>query len=326
MKHALDRIVVMPVNGYINRLQAWASAAILGEELGVPVSVLWLPEAGVAPADPQSLFSADLLSSIFIESEHAPHGAPTTINAVQPGLHADVLSGVVTLAGRERGEQHYVDDLMSLLSEDGRLRTLVIAAGGLFWIGNEVDFNARRRAFYRSLDWHPDITTEVARQIGDRKRFLALHSRRTDRSGEVATDRSLHDALRGLALSSRISSLFIAADSPEGRTHWRQVARSEGLDAWDNGAAPLDRTVAEAGRGALIDWLVMTKSAGVIYSTASTFGREAVVAGNLEGSSIGLEPSAKVRRARILRTWLIAAMTYPRRHWFPKASNSVTPE
>lgn len=48
MDHHLDRIVVVPRNGYVNRLQGWASAAILAAQLDASLHVLWEPEGSAA--------------------------------------------------------------------------------------------------------------------------------------------------------------------------------------------------------------------------------------------------------------------------------------
>ena len=51
---SVPNVVVFPRNGYANRLQAWASAAIV-LEWGAPLKVCWEEEA-VCPANASSLF------------------------------------------------------------------------------------------------------------------------------------------------------------------------------------------------------------------------------------------------------------------------------
>ena len=98
----LQRVIVVPRNGYINRIQAWASSATLATELGASCSVMWEPET-VAAAAASDLFRDDAIASTFITAHELttllgqPHDSlPRYLTVMRP-------KGVVVLAGHDRG-------------------------------------------------------------------------------------------------------------------------------------------------------------------------------------------------------------------------------
>jgi hypothetical protein len=209
---ALERIVIVPVNGYANRLQAWASASILGASIGVPVSVHWRPQ-DIATSPPEMLFDDQLIKSTFTTSADLPRAYADPLTQVPVGLHFSAKSGVVTLAGRERGEQVYMPELMQIIDTQRTVRTLIIVAGGLFNLEASSTFTRQRQGFYRSIAWDRSIQETVERLTEQRGPYLALHSRKTDRSLDVATSRSMRKALKRMAQQRKLQSIFITADS-----------------------------------------------------------------------------------------------------------------
>ena len=64
----MKQIVIIPRNGYINRLQAMASAQILADQVGAELKVAWAPQ-DAAPAQARMVFNSALIGSDFISEE-----------------------------------------------------------------------------------------------------------------------------------------------------------------------------------------------------------------------------------------------------------------
>ena len=64
----ISRVVVVPRNGYANRLQAWASASVIGYRSDARVQVLWESEA-TASASPLDLFDSSWFESQSISKK-----------------------------------------------------------------------------------------------------------------------------------------------------------------------------------------------------------------------------------------------------------------
>lgn len=315
--HALERIVIVPVNGYANRLQAWASASALGADLDVPVQVLWEPEP-IAAASGADLFDAALVAASFINTEEVV----TLLDAPHPSLPRYLVDAgrsgdALMLAGHDRGEQAFMGDLAARLAQ-GRHRALVIVAGGHFHLPGVGDPQARRRAFYQGLRWSKEVSrrTDAAMPEGS---FIGLHVRGTDRSVTAPIENQLRKSVLDVAARTGASAVYLAADTREARERWATVCDSLGLDPRSLPAPDLNRGCREAGIDALADWRVLGTSRGLAYSLDSSFGAEAAVAAGSDAVCVGVRATPLRQWTRSLRAFALGPFRARQR---PSASTS----
>lgn len=273
----LHRVIVVPRNGYANRLQAWASSSIMAERLGAPLQVAWEPES-VAPAEATDLFADSLRDESFILSSQVaellgrPHQDMPRYVTVDPDRR------LVFLAGHDRGEQSFMPELQEILATTASVSTLVIVAGGKFHLPGESDFSSKRWRFYSGIDWHPAIQDRLRRNLSTSNAYLGLHIRQTDRSRDAPTPRAIQEALVRLTNLTGVTDLFIAADTPSARAEWTKRASDLDLRSWTSDAESFDRTDQQSGQDAIVDWLLLGKAEAIVYSAASSFGQEAALA------------------------------------------------
>lgn len=301
------KVIVQPQNGYINRIQALASSALLARELGAEFEVQWIPSPA-APASPDSIFSPQFLECF------APN--PSTWE-LEPYLNFDSANGVVSLAGLDKGEQVFMPELKSLLESGCVVSEIRISAGGKFSLGGEdVGFSISRSNFYRNeLEFTKVIEDAVADAIADHGDYLGLHLRYSDRNHEAPTRRKVLEAVKSLARSSGISSMYVASDSPTALKWWTGKLRNLGLEPWWLNSVDQDRSDPNSAISALVDWKLLASSKAMIYFSQSSFGEEAAVASNGGVKSIALETSRARRTFAIFGNYVRAALSYPRRHW-----------
>lgn len=313
MKHALDQLVIVPRNGYVNRLQAWASAVILGAQLDTPVSVVWEPER-IAPAQALDLFSESAVRRTFWDVEQ--------VTSVVGGAHQDLPRyltldpdrRIVVLAGHDRGEQAFMGELLSALAAPCEPTSLVVIAGGKFHLDTHEDFDRQRRVFYEAVPWRADIGDAVAAATHERSPYVGLHVRGTDRSREAPPAHAVREALARLKELGP-TSLFIAADTEDARLRWTDEALSLGFEPWSRASVNRDRTVVAEGVDAVIDWRVLGKAQAIVHAASSSFGAEAAVCTAQPSACIALTASPSRQRLRAAGDWATAAVTYPRRRW-----------
>ena len=312
-------VVIRPLSGYINRLQAIVSAQLLAEDLGADLWVDWQPSE-VAPVsidavldrqfrDRYSKPTSEIVAAIGVD----PAGIPRY-------LHSHPESGVITLAGFDRGEQAFMPRLKEAWAT-GEFAKVVISAGGKFTIhgsahlteSQQREFRRRRHQAYADLRLHPGIEEAAYEAMVSHPSFVALHLRYSDRSLESPWRRHIRPALQQVTRRSGLTSLFIAADTPSARQEWIQRARSMGLQPWSTTPPDVPRADPRSAWGALVDWRVLTRSAAMVYFAASSFAEEAAVAAGNVDVSIGLRASRNRRAWMVSRQWSVAALTYPQR-------------
>jgi len=306
----------VPRNGYINRLQAWASASILANILATPLEVAWESET-IAPAEPSELFSEKQDGARFIAIQQVNTLLGIAHDQLPRYLQISPDNTLITLAGHDRGEQVFMNDLLTKIQGSREIQTLIIIAGGKFHLGNENTFQAARRDFYRRITWSQGIQQKVDEALENRSHFSGLHIRGTDHSLTAPSKQAMTQALARMTQQADTQDLFITADTGNTLNEWSEIAESLHLRPWSIQHASYDRTQTHAGVAALIDWNILRHSKGIVYSKISSFAEEASVASDFNEISRALSSSQTRQQVRKVRMFAESVMSYPRRHhWF----------
>ena len=319
MRHAIRRVLVFPVNGYLNRLQALASSAILAQQLDAPLLVCWTPFRMV-PGPASETFSSDWCQQ-FARTE-AEIGI--TLDQVPIYVTHDLNLGVVRLRGHNLGEQALMGVLGDTLAGIHEPVDLVIVAGGSFDLTDpdatdgtwSEDFLAAKRDFYRALPLHPGIESAASTAVASHPEgFIGLHLRYSDRSHQAPMPRSIQRALETQAEQSGVSSVFIASDTDRAREHWTARVKRMGLRPFDLSDSFASLAAATSAGPAMADWRVLGRSRRLVHFAESSYAVEACVAAGSWRESSAL-PTSSVR-ALAHRGWTLgrAGVTYPSRHW-----------
>lgn len=308
----VDRVIVIPRNGYANRLQAWASGHSLAERIDAPLQILWEPEA-VATTPAESLFSPELVSERFISGIELesmlgmPHRDFPRYLTYRPDL------GVIMLAGHDRGEMAFMPELSHLLASLSQPTSLVVIAGGQFHLPGSAETKQARRAFYGQLEWSAQLNELFTTAVRDRPSYAALHVRQTDRSSEAPTGHALRAGLSRLRTLVSERSLLICADTEGARVQWTAEAKKAGFEPWSVEGVNFDRSSEDNGLFAMLDWRLMSSATGIVHPSASTFSTEAVVAGGTTSTSIALQAGALTRVTRRVGAVIQSVTDFPAR-------------
>lgn len=303
---SLRRVIIVPRNGYANRFQAWASAAILADRFGADLEVLWEPEQ-VAPTQASHLFASSFVQETFLSPHDLTDLLGRTHLEMPRYLHVDQDRGLIFLAGHDRGEQHFMSDLLRTLETTTGISSLVIMAGGQFHVPDETDFAAKRKAFYRQIQWHPEIEQRASDVQSIESPYLGLHIRETDRSREAPTPKSQEQALVQLATKSGTTHVFLTCDTASARSKWSGRLTRLGLKPWLSDASVFNREDVASSRDAIVDWLLLGQSDAIVYSGESSFGHEAAVMTKHPEWCQGLRASWTLRAFRDLQRFARSA-------------------
>ena len=324
-------VIIIPLSGLVNRLQAMASATILARQTGARLSVCWQRQRA-ADIDAPDVFDADYCDAHLMTAEQLRAETGIDADNVPAGLaHHD---GIVTLAGHTRGEQVYMSELASIINGLTTPTTLVIRAGGKYILpgtgridasstrdrrqsGPSDDlstFRELRREWYQRIPLKADILATAEATATNRQPTMGLHLRYTDRSHQAPRDAQIERAIRVLAERTGLTTMLIASDTPARRDRWGQRLNALGISPWHAEHVAMDRTSVAGAHGALIDFLLLARTAGMVYFAESSFGEEAAVASGAFDVSIGLPTSRAVTATAAVRQLATSAVTYPKRH------------
>lgn len=321
MRFTVRRVIVVPRNGYINRMQAMASASVLAGELKAEFSVSWLPQVA-APAPPATLFNLEAVSDFVTEAE-LNEILGNDLNSFPRYVNSHFVPGVgrvVTFAGHDRGEQPLMSELLhELKSLDWGV--LVIVAGGRFsstagsqpvaWDSDS--FRAARKSWYQNLELSPEI--DRLRPVTEWEPFVGLHLRYSDRSHQTPSRTEIRRAVVDLCKKFGVSRVFLASDSSEQLDYWRELLPKLGLSPWIlETNVPGEFTGAQL---ALADWKALTHAKAIVYFAESSFGYEAAVASGGFAESTSLAPNKLVSAGVQAKSLIANVLSAPkRRGWY----------
>lgn len=321
---SVKQVILVARNGYINRLQAMASSAILAESIGADFHVSWESEPA-APGPPEFLFElASFLSETFVRSEEVERLLGCSINEFPRYVTHRVVpevGPVVVIAGHDRGEQPLMGELSKIVGTVNPV-ALVIAAGGRFSLQagskpvtwDSHDFRSQRAQWYQKIAFTPEIELACSQSMGEPS--LGLHLRYSDRSHQTPSRREISKAVSRLVESTGITRIFVASDSRRERERWIEKLRRMGLDGWSFSSDTIPGSENHLVNPAMVDWRILSNTAGSVFFSKSSFGYEAAVASGFFGSSIGLDPNSLVSvRARLEKQAAILVGTPKRRGW-----------
>lgn len=319
MRHAIRRVLVFPVNGYLNRLQALASSAILAQQVEAPLQVCWTPFTAV-PGPASDTFSGEWCTE-FSVSEGA---AGITLDQVPLYVTHGSDRGIISLRGHDLGEQALMGLLGEALTGIHDPVDLVIVAGGSFDLADpgttdgtwSESFLAAKRDFYRALPLHSAVESAASAAVASHPEgFIGLHLRYSDRSHQAPMPRAIQRALAGQAEQSGLSSVFIASDTDRAREQWSARVERMGLRPFDLADSFASLAAVTTAGPAMADWRVLGRSRRLVHFAESSYAVEACVASGTWRESSAL-PTSSVR-ALAHRGWTLgrAGVTYPSRHW-----------
>lgn len=309
----VTEVWVVPRNGYVNRLQAWASAAVFAQRNTAQLRVCWEPEA-VSPTEARHLFAPSVLADTFVTADDFVHRFGVEHGELPRYLSTDPDRNLIVLAGHDRGEQAFMGELETAIAASAADVTLIIIAGGHFHEPNDTDPILHRSQFYEQIEWASELDVLVE-GVTHPPNFLGAHIRGTDRALTAPRPRQITNALAALAEREGTPSIFVAADRPDVRDAWLTTLQGIGLEPWCLTGIDHDRQARLSGVFALADWRMLGRSQAVVYPWGSSFGHEAAVATGRFEHSVGIAVSPSLQRLRSARTHLHNVATFPRRHW-----------
>lgn len=309
--------MIVPRNGYVNRLQAIVSAQALAQSLGATLGIGWERQPA-APVDIDAVLDPRAVPAEYVDVATSLTGAMKA-SQVPVGITRGV-DGVVFLAGGMAGEQVLMPALRRQLEEG--INELVIVAGGKFWLPGDQhlttqqadQFRSVRRELYANLKLNAGIE-EQAREVvaGLPDRFLGLHLRYSDRNQQAPSKRSIREAL-SVVRDDVEGNVYIAGDDLSKVAEWRKWLDQHGWNTWVNEtsqAADVESRKADA----LVDWRILGAAHRLLYFAESSFGEEAAVASGCFDESRGLECNRVRSIAVTTAGHLRNLVTYPSRHW-----------
>ena len=318
----MKQIVIIPRNGYINRLQGMASAQILADQIGAELKVAWAPQ-DAAPAQAKIVFDSAVIDSDFISEEKCQQMCGFPPNEIPRYLNTSATESgarVVTLAGYELGEQYFMRELRDLIDTSPDVQIIAISSGGRFSLKSETpsvawdsqNFQSERARWYAKQNFSEKIESAI-RGAAVSEPYFGLHLRYSDRAHQAPTRREINRAVQRLASEINVRRVFIASDSRTEREWWSIKLKEQGFSVWWHDTAGNNRTHESGALGALIDWRLLGMSKSLVYFKESSYGYEAAVATQNFSGSIGLEAnrirSLSVRGKDLARN----AITAPKR-------------
>lgn len=267
-------LIIIPVNGYINRLRAIASAFHLSDELGIPLKIYWKTE-DIARTSYLEIFEDSFIESYFITTNNFKEDSDFDLDSIQPYLNIHRNHKIITLAGFDKGEQFFIPEIVELLKDPVYYEyQLIIKAGGKFALELNEDFDLARSAFYRHIKFNVSILNYVD-TISLPDSYIGLHLRTTDRSLTAPSNRQLIQGCLSLSKYLAVKNIFVCSDDLSYAEQISTLLIKNNLHVFSSNAAVVDRSNSSSAFFAITDWIILSGSTATVYHGESSFSQEA---------------------------------------------------
>lgn len=289
----IERMIVVPVNGFGNRLRGLAAMVDLSTRLERPLLVHWPSGLGM-PSDHRGVFDPSTPLE-FIGADEFRVLTGRTLSQIHPYVSSEPSTRTTFLRADILGEQRFIADIIERESEATESRQLVVIAGNHFSPAVRHQDDAQialapsKQHLYRSLRFVPDVQAVLDAAVLPTS-FNALHLRFGDRSRGAPSDSDIWAAVAWVANSSTSSGLpwFVASDSREHLDRWVTRLQAHDLETvvLSDGERGRDR---DSGiHLALAEWTMLSRADSLVYFRHSTFATEAAVLQSAHGSGLPL--------------------------------------
>lgn len=270
-------LIVIPVNGYVNRLQAIISGMLLASQFGFVFKVYWIPER-IAPADIDKIFSSDFVREYSINSSEWLSLAK--IETKNFPKYLSITDKAVFIQGLDNGEQKYIKQIFTVDFPNSS-NNIYIKSGSNFYatILNDLPgFQLAKRNRFNLNSFNESLLkTYEEFRLNLPSIYIGLHLRTTDRILEFPPDKKLLKRVLESMKILKISDVFISTDSVETLSKWTSLLEQHGLKVYSQSSVNYNRSNVDSAQSAFIDWLSLLNCNYLIYTGNSTFSEEASV-------------------------------------------------
>ena len=269
-------LIIIPINGLLNRLRAINSACILSKQLHTKCYVFWIEEPNVCNCTYEDIFTKS--NSQFEEIKHLPKN-------MNPMLPMFLVCGenITTLRGHHHGEQRYIK---SLITNGSSIN--VIRSGGNFYDSetyNRKEFLNEKSLVYQRMEFAMDnilmktkincdlITNQMETSIGVHLRFSDLQK------FDIKTLKSIYENIVHIFIKHTITDIYIIGDNENYKqTLYKMLTNNNcSCSVHTIKTNNYNRDNSEAIKEALHEWCILSKCKYIIFNNRSSFSTEACV-------------------------------------------------
>ena len=266
-------IIIIPVNGLLNRIRSILSAKLIADTLKDKLYVLWLPEKCC------NCYYED----IFENNNHLWEGIccnnieafknKYNINPDIIPLYFNEKNNTCTLRGYGRGEQPFMPKFISSLCP-----IKIIKAGGNFYdpsISKKI-YNQLRMELYSNINFSKEIITKIPIV---KKNTLGIHLRYTDRRRYAPSTNELLRSVIKMNKENIINNIIIVSDDLRRGAEIVKMLEKHfpTINICISNIKIRSRANSAGLQCAMVDWLTLCNCEYLIFFTGSSFGYEAFI-------------------------------------------------
>ena len=266
-------IIIIPVNGLLNRIRSILSAKLIANALGEKLSVLWIPEPCCNCHYEHIFGNNHILWEAVCSNEISTFTKRYGLNSMHIPLYFVEKDNVCTLRGYNKGEQYFMEQFMT-----SKCELKIIKAGGEFYIPtiSKDTYNKQKMELYSRIVFANAITEKVSAVP---PKTLGLHLRFTDRKKYAPSPNQIYDAVQKLVNKNSIKNIKIVSDDLQERENTMKALQKNhpDINVSVSNIMITSRTSYLALQYAMVDWLTLCHCDSLIFFTGSSFGYEAFV-------------------------------------------------
>jgi acid phosphatase class B len=261
------RLIIIPVNGFCNRIRAIVSAKIIADDLNIPLYIKWIPEIKICNC---------VYNDVFGDNSNLWNITYEDTGTFKSGL--TINNNICMLKGAQRGEQYYITNFY-----ENNCSKKIIKSGGNFYYTkkyNKDQFNNKKNENYKLIKFN-DIIYEKYKECNKKfpENYIGVHIRAQDfhfkkRSKNFNIDLFEQNILKCVN-NNNMNNILLLGDTKDLINKFKNQLIKHNLNIFTTNDIDSDRDNYVGLQLAIVDFLLLSNSKYLFLTTRSSFGNEA---------------------------------------------------
>jgi hypothetical protein len=258
------RLIIIPVNGFCNRIRAIVSAKIIADDLNIPLYIKWKPDKNICNCH---------YNDIFGDNSNLWNITDEDTGTFKSGLKSN--NNICTLKGEQRGEQYYITNFY-----ENNCSKKIIKSGGNFYYTkkyNKDQFNNKKNEIYKLIKFNDIIYEKYKELLIDKpKEYIGIQLRSKDFFFKQMYSTINIELLIDSILKCKNNNILLIGDDKDFINKYKSILIKHNLNIYTSDI-DYDRNSVIGIQLGVVDFLLLSNAKHIFVTKESSFGNEAYI-------------------------------------------------
>jgi len=258
------KLIIIPINGFCNRIRAIISAKIIADDLNIPLYIKWKSNKNICNC---------AYNDIFGDNSNLWNITDEDTGTFKSGIKYN--NNICTLKGEQRGEQYYITNFY----ENDCFKKIIKSGGNFYYTKNYNlnQFNDKKYELYKLIKFNDIIYNKYNELLIDKpKEYIGIQLRSKDFFFKQMYLTINIEFLIDKLLKCTNDNILLIDDEKDFINKYKSILIKHNLNIYTSDI-DYDRNSVIGLQLGVVDFLLLSNSKYLFVTKESSFGNEAYI-------------------------------------------------